>query len=184
MLPSFSIPIDDDHRRRYPRFVRPVAPRNRFASPGAKLIWLIGRRPRTSLTVLPSAPGLPTRAVSRPLLVAFHLSRRCASPLRVDARPSFRSRTQCCPPQPIHACGDRGRSSSWAGVSCLKDDEHESNDGSWNACGNARSAATTAPAPPMYDSGSSFALLPVRLRATYSTRSDGSNRIRFTEGNQ
>ena len=78
--------------------------------------------------------------------------------IRVGARPSFRSRTQCCPPQPIHACGDRGRSSSWAGVSWPKDDEHESNDGSWNASGNARSATATAPAPPMYDSASSFAL--------------------------
>ena len=50
-------PIDDEQRRRYPQFVRPAAPRSRFASPGAKLIRFIGRRPRTSLRSSPSFPG-------------------------------------------------------------------------------------------------------------------------------
>jgi hypothetical protein len=117
-------PIDGDQRPRYPRFVPLAAAFSRFASPDAKLIRFVGRKPRPGLPILTSPPGCHTRAVSRPrrgqsvsrlrrrhvtarCALPFHLPRWCASTPHVDARPSFRSRTQCCPPQPIQSCGNR-----------------------------------------------------------------------------
>ena len=75
--------VDDDHRRRYPPFVRPAAPRSRFASLDPKLIRFIGRRPGTSLPLSLSFPGCQrgvTPEVGRispaaPLRIAA--SRRC-----------------------------------------------------------------------------------------------------------
>jgi len=98
--------IDDDQRRRYARFVRPVAPRSRFASPGAKLIRFIGRRPRTSLPLLPSFPWLPTRAVPhprrgqsesrRPATLRRRTPRQLRNRRRGASRAGCRSLSTCC----------------------------------------------------------------------------------------